>query len=89
MMNQPGGMLGQQATPPAQGGSSAGAGGAAQPAPSFPNGGALLTPAQVAEMLSVTEADVMTALEAGDLKGKKIGAQWRVSKTAVDQFIQA
>ena len=89
MMNQPGGMLGQQATPPAQGGSPAGAGGAAQPAPSFPNGGALLTPAQVAEMLSVTEADVMTALEAGDLKGKKIGAQWRVSKTAVDQFIQA
>jgi excisionase family DNA binding protein len=89
MLNQPGGMLGQQGTPPVQGGGPVGAGGAAQPAPAAANGTApLLTPAQVAEMLSVSEADVIASLESGDLKGKKIGTQWRVTKAAVDQFLQ-
>ena len=67
---------GQQATPPVAG-------------PASPNGGAgeLMTPAQVAQVLGVAESDVLASLEAGDLKGKKIGTQWRVTKNAVDQFI--
>jgi excisionase family DNA binding protein len=48
-----------------------------------------MTPAQVAQMLSVSEADVMASLESGDLKGKKIGTQWRIPKSAVDQFLQS
>lgn len=72
MMNQPGGMLGQQTTP--------------QAAPAT-GGIELMTPAQVAQMLGVAESDVLASLETGDLKGKKIGTQWRVPKTAVDQFI--
>ena len=48
---------------------------------------ALLTPAQVAQALGVGEADVMASLEAGDLKGKKIGTQWRVTRAAVDAFL--
>lgn len=47
----------------------------------------ILTPAQVAQTLGVTEQDVLSSLEAGDLKGKKIGTAWRITKTALDQFL--
>ena len=47
----------------------------------------LLTPAQAAQVLSVTEADVVASLESGDLKGKKIGTQWRIPRAALDQFL--
>jgi excisionase family DNA binding protein len=78
MIQQPGGMLGAQATPPVSGPTSAAGG--------FPE---LLTPAQVAETLAVTEADVVASLEAGDLKGKKIGAQWRITREALETFLKA
>jgi excisionase family DNA binding protein len=47
----------------------------------------ILTPAQVAQTLGVTEADVIASIEAGDLKGKKIGSQYRVTKAALDEFL--
>jgi excisionase family DNA binding protein len=78
MMNQSGGIMGQS-TP-----------GVATPAPG--GGGStpeLMTPAQVAQALGVGETDVMTSLEAGDLKGKKIGTQWRVTRSAVDAFLKS
>ena len=49
----------------------------------------LFTPAQVAQILGVGEADVMASLDSGDLKGKKIGTQWRVTRAAVDTFLKA
>ena len=58
---------------------------AAPPAAASPP--ALLTPADVAQALGVSEADVIASLEAGDIKGKKIGTQWRVSRAAVDAFL--
>jgi excisionase family DNA binding protein len=48
----------------------------------------VLGPDQVAVILKVGEADVLASLESGDLKGKKIGSQWRVTRAAVDQFLQ-
>ena len=39
----------------------------------------LLSPAEAAKVLGVTEADVLHTLESGELKGKKIGASWRVT----------
>jgi excisionase family DNA binding protein len=56
-----------------------------------PNGGGLelMNPAQVAQMLGVGESDVVASLESGDLKGKKIGTQWRVPKSAVEAFIKS
>ena len=39
----------------------------------------VLTPADVAKALGVTEADVLATLETGDLKGRKIGSAWRVT----------
>jgi len=36
----------------------------------------------------VSEADVVASLDAGDLKGRKIGTQWRITRAAIDTFIQ-
>lgn len=47
----------------------------------------VLTPAQVAQTLGVTEADVISSLESGDLKGKKIGTQYRITRAALDEFL--
>jgi excisionase family DNA binding protein len=48
----------------------------------------VLTPEQVATILGVPEADVKASLESGDLKGKKIGSQWRVTRAAVTEFMR-
>jgi excisionase family DNA binding protein len=48
----------------------------------------VLTPAQVASLLGVTEADVIASLESSDLKGKRIGSQWRVTRAAVSEFLR-
>ncbi len=48
----------------------------------------LLTPAAAAQLLGVSEADVMAALAEGNLKGKKIGSAWRISRTALDEFLK-
>jgi excisionase family DNA binding protein len=47
----------------------------------------ILTPAQVAQTLGVAEADVIASIDAGDLKGKKIGTQYRITKAALDEFL--
>ena len=48
----------------------------------------MLTPEQVAQTLGVTPADVLQELEAGTLKGRKIGSQWRVPQEALDTFLK-
>lgn len=47
----------------------------------------LLSPAQAAEILGVSEADVIASVDAGDLKGKKIGAAYRISRAALAAFL--
>ncbi len=47
----------------------------------------LLSPAEAAKALGVTENDVMTALADGSLKGKKIGAAWRITRAALTEFL--
>ena len=47
----------------------------------------MLSPADAARALGVTESDVMASLEAGDLKGKKIGTQWRITRKALQDFL--
>jgi excisionase family DNA binding protein len=73
MANQPGGFLG--------GGQAATAG-----VPPLPE---VLTPADVAKALGVTEADVVATLDQGDLKGRKIGSAWRVTRAALDEFLRS
>ena len=73
MLNQPGGISAQ--TTPAAGVPAAAAAVADVPS--------MLTPAQAAELLAVSEADVIASLEAGDLKGRKIGTQWRLTRAQI------
>ena len=75
MMNQPGGIM-AQTTPAA---------GAAPATSGIPE---TLGPADAAKALGVSEADVIASLEAGDLKGKKIGTQWRVTRAALAEFLK-
>lgn len=72
MMQQPGGIIGSS---PA----------AASSQPATPE---LLSPADAARLLNVTESDVLQSLQSGDLKGKKIGSAWRITRTALDEFLK-
>jgi excisionase family DNA binding protein len=43
----------------------------------------VLTPGQAAELLQVSEAEVLELAEAGTLPGRRIGAHWRFSRPAL------
>jgi excisionase family DNA binding protein len=75
MMNQPGGVLGQ-ATP-----------GAGVPAAAVAGIPETLSPADAAKALGVSEANVVASLESGDLKGKRIGTEWRITRAALAEFL--
>ena len=45
------------------------------------------TPEQAAQLLGVDVADVIAELEAGHLKGRKIGSTWRIAQAALDEFL--
>jgi len=49
----------------------------------------LLSPAEAAKALGVGEADVLSALAEGSLKGKKIGSAWRITHTALEEFLKS
>ncbi len=66
------------------------AAGAAQPAA---NGApaavpSVMTPSEAASVLKVSEEDVIAAIQAGDLKARKIGNAYRISKEALDEFLK-
>lgn len=67
-------------------------GGSQQPA--GPAGGApsgsipsVMTPGEAAQFLRVSEEDVVAAIQAGELKAKKIGNAFRISKEALEAFL--
>ncbi len=86
MMNQPGGMLGAQGTPAVAPGVGVGAAGPAAGGSPMPD---LLGVPEVAKLLGVSDADVLATLEKGELKGKKIGSTYRITRAAVDEFLKS
>jgi excisionase family DNA binding protein len=62
---------------------------AAAPAPGAGGLPELLSPADAAKALGVPENDVLTALGDGSLKGKRIGASWRITRSALDEFLKS
>jgi excisionase family DNA binding protein len=78
MMQQPGFTAGSAAPPPLPGQATA--------AP-VASAAELLGPADAAKVLGVTETDVLATLESGELKGKKIGSAWRITRKAIDDFL--
>jgi len=87
MMQQQGGLLGVGGTQPAVPGPKTTAlsgAPAAAPAGGLPE---LLAPGEVAQVLGVSEGDVIATIEAGDLKAKKIGSTYRIKRAALDEFL--
>jgi len=83
MMQQQGGVMGQTTPPaaPAQGG--------AAPAGNVAGAYDLLSPVQAAQILGVSEEDLMAVLNSGELKGKRIGSTWRITRAAVDEYLKS
>jgi excisionase family DNA binding protein len=80
------GMTGAGAMTPAGGQPSSG-----QPLSGAPSGAmpAVMTPAEAASVLRVSEEDVVAAITSGDLKAKKIGNSFRISKEALEEFLKS
>jgi excisionase family DNA binding protein len=62
---------------------------AAEPAsaPAAAAGLEVFTPEQTAQLLGVSVEDVMAAINAGDLKARKMGSAWRIAKSALEAFL--
>jgi excisionase family DNA binding protein len=56
-------------------------------APTSPAG--VMTLEEAAAYLKVTPADVQAAIDAGELKAKKIGSGYRIAKDAIDAYLSA
>ncbi len=70
-----------------QGGAQAGqteGGGSGGPTGEMPS---VMTPAEAAAFLRVSEEDVLAAIEAGDLRAKKLGNAFRISRNALEEFL--
>jgi excisionase family DNA binding protein len=48
----------------------------------------VMTPSEAAAYMKVAEEDVLAAIKAGDLKAKKIGNSFRISRESVDAFLK-
>jgi len=49
----------------------------------------VMTLEEAAAYLKVSPADVQAAIDAGDLKAKKIGSQYRIAKDAIDAYLSS
>ncbi len=49
----------------------------------------IMTTTEAAEYLKVAVEDIITMIQAGDLKAKKIGSQYRISKKAIDDYLNS
>ncbi|GAB4494509.1 MAG: SPFH domain-containing protein [Anaerolineales bacterium] len=88
LMNQAlaGGMANQAQQPTAQPQAAAGAAAGAAASGGMPE---VMTPSEAAAILRVSEEDVIAAINAGDLKAKKLGSAYRISKAALEEFLNS
>ena len=47
----------------------------------------VMTPAEAASILKVSEEDVKAAIADGSLKAKKLGNAYRISKSSLEEFL--
>lgn len=76
------GMVGQpqQTQQPTASGAAAGAAAGGMPD--------VMTPSEAASILRVSEEDIVAAISAGDLKARKLGNAFRISKAALEEFLK-
>jgi excisionase family DNA binding protein len=53
-------------------------------APSVPD---IMTVAEAAAYMRVSEQDILDSINSGELKARKIGSDYRISKSAIDEFL--
>lgn len=71
-----------------QGMASPGQGGQTPTAPASSTIPSVMTPGEAAQILKVSEEDVVAAIQSGELKAKKIGNAYRISKEALEEFLK-
>jgi excisionase family DNA binding protein len=79
-----GGLTGGTTPPPLPGSTTpatSGGGGA-------PGGFDLLSPGEAAQLLGVSEGDVLATIQEGALKAKKIGSTYRITRGALEEFLK-
>ncbi len=62
------------------------------PSGGAPSGGGMpdvMTPTEAAQVLRVSEEDVLAAIKDGTLKAKKLGNAYRISKEALEEFLKS
>ena len=70
-------------------GSAAGAAAAGSQSSGTSNGMSdVMTPSEAAAVVRVSEEDIIAAIQAGDLKARKIGSAYRISKSALEDFLK-
>jgi excisionase family DNA binding protein len=80
------GMTGAGAMTPAGGPPPGAAPAGAAAASAMPD---VMTPGEAATFLKVSEEDVVAAINSGDLKAKKIGTSFRISKESLEAFLKS
>jgi excisionase family DNA binding protein len=48
-----------------------------------------MTPSEAATALKVSEEDVMSAINDGSLKAKKLGNAYRISRESLEEFLKS
>lgn len=79
------GMVGRSAQSGEAAGVGAGAAAGAAAGSELPS---VMTPSEAANILRVSEEDVLAAIEAGDLKARKLGKAYRISRKALEEFLE-
>jgi excisionase family DNA binding protein len=59
------------------------------PAGEKPSAPSVMTPSEAGAYLKVSEEDVIAAIEGGQIKAKKIGKAYRISKESLDAFLNS
>jgi excisionase family DNA binding protein len=80
------GMTGAGAMTPAGGPPTSGAPAGGAAAATMPE---VMTPGEAASFLKVSEEDVVAAINSGDLKAKKIGTSFRISRDSLQEFLKS
>jgi excisionase family DNA binding protein len=48
----------------------------------------VMSPAEAATFLKVSEEDILASIKSGELKAKKIGSAYRISKGSIETFLK-
>lgn len=81
-----GAMMGQTMGQAMQGGQQQSQSGGAAQEPAVAD---IMTLSEAAAYMRVGEEDLLEAVKSGDLKAKKIGSSYRISKSAIDEFLSS